>query len=63
MWEAYAFHPLNFSFEILSDLWGNQFFYNGVFFCLDTDKGIQSTAEVRRKIELCGLPFSIGLTA
>jgi hypothetical protein len=46
-----------------SDLRGNQFFTNGVFFCLDTDKRIQSTAEVRRKIELCGLPFSIGLTA
>ena len=41
----------------------NQFFTNGVFFCLDTDRRIQSTAEVRRKIELCGLPFSIGLTA
>ena len=55
--------PLIFSFEFFSDLRGNQFFYNGVFFCLDTDRRIQSTAEVRRKIELCGLPFSIGLTA
>ena len=61
---AYALHPLNFSFEIfIGSVGKNQFFYNGVFFCLKADRRIQSTAVVQRKIELCGLPFPAGLTA
>ena len=37
--------PLISDLKFLSDLWGKSaFFDNGVFFCLVTDKGIQSTA-------------------
>ena len=37
--------PLMSDSKFLSDLWGKSaFFDNGVFFCLVTDKGIQSTA-------------------
>ncbi len=39
--------PLISDSKFLSDLWGKSaFFDNGVFFCLVTDKGIQSTAVV-----------------
>ena len=39
------FLPLISVSKFYSDLWGIlQFFDNGVFFCLVTDKGIQSTA-------------------